>query len=143
MKSRVGEYARLILENEALKVTLLHIAREIRKSRRPTAEDSCNRVLDFIKDRIAATGQFPAAREITDHMGWRSKTHVHTMLTALTERGDLVADDRRRYRRYSLAKPEDAAPPPKPGTAADAVALARERQISLSEAIKIVGLVRC
>lgn len=48
------------------------------------------RALDFIRDRIAATGSAPTYQEISTEMGWRAKSGAHRVVDSLIRAGVLV-----------------------------------------------------
>lgn len=45
---------------------------------------------DFIAYRLRKTGVPPSFQEMSDHLGLRSKSSVHRLVTALEERGKIV-----------------------------------------------------
>ena len=59
-------------------------------------------VLDFIRDRLEATGIAPSYDEIRDKLGLKSKSNIVAFVNRLVERGHLV---RIPHRPRSLALP--------------------------------------
>jgi DNA-binding MarR family transcriptional regulator len=58
------------------------------KSRKLTAEQF--EVLAFVRRRVNATGHFPRASEIRDHLGWRSCSSATNALLQLEKQGFLT-----------------------------------------------------
>ena len=48
------------------------------------------RALDFIRDRIAATGSSPTYQEISTELGWSAKSGAHRIVDSLIRQGALV-----------------------------------------------------
>lgn len=60
-------------------------------------------LLDFIRDRVATDGVSPSFEEMKEHLGLKSKSGVHRLVTALEERGMV---SRLRGRARALYPPE-------------------------------------
>lgn len=60
------------------------------------------KVLDFVRDRIEATGLAPTVQEIQQHLGLRSKSAVFQRISGLVRQGLL---ERQRSRSRGLALP--------------------------------------
>src|SRR5690606_16987430 len=48
------------------------------------------KTLDFVRERIAATGMAPTIAEIGEHLGWAGKGSVHSLVASLIAQGLLL-----------------------------------------------------
>ncbi len=64
------------------------------------------KVLAIIKDSIAATGQWPTARQITDAMGWKNTGSVADCISSLARNGHLrrIKNDGPVMQRYEIVE---------------------------------------